>query len=261
MQDIYIKINEAKRNNEKIALCTIVSTKGSAPLHQGSKMIVWESGQIYATIGGGNLEKWVIKNAIDVIHKETAELFRHELLRQHGMCCGGTVEIFIEPIMPNKRLYIFGAGHIGKALASHASSLDFEIFLIDDRENIFDNISIIGVDHLPVNHSRLLKTLPFDKNTFIVIATHDHELDREILGECINNKYAYLGVVGSQRKVEVTRKIFLSSGITSEQELNEVDMPIGLEIGANGPNEIAISILAKLIAVKNNRMQMEVLVV
>lgn len=255
MQNIYNKISESQRNNEKIAICTIVSTKGSAPLHQGSKMIVWESGQIYATIGGGNLEKKVIENAIDVIKKGRGDLFKHQLLRQHGMCCGGTVEIFIEPVMPSDKLYIFGAGHIGKALAQHASKLDFQIFLIDERENVFNNHSINGVDHLPLNHIQILNTLPFDENTFIAIVTHDHELDREILGECINKKYAYLGVVGSQRKIEVTRKIFLSSGIISEQDLNKVDMPIGLGIGAVGPNEIAISILAKLIEVKNYARQ------
>lgn len=258
MQNIYSRVSEALQNQEKIAVCTIITTKGSAPLHHGSKMIVWESGQIYATIGGGSLEKKVIENAIEIINKGKAEIFKHQLLRQHGMCCGGTVEIFIEPIMPNKKLYIFGAGHIGKALASHASKLDFEIFLIDERVNIFDNFHMDGVDHLPLNHIQILKSLPFDENTFIAIVTHDHELDREILGECVNKQYAYLGVVGSQRKVEITKKILKSSGTTSRKNLDEVDMPIGLAIGASGPNEIAISILAKLIKVKNGIRQKKI---
>ncbi|MFQ5334796.1 MAG: XdhC family protein, partial [Flavobacteriales bacterium] len=133
MKHIYHIANEIRKRGNTFAACTIVATKGSAPLKAGAKMLVLQDASIHGTIGGGNLEKKVIENALKVIKENKPRLFHHELLRQHGMCCGGTVDIFIEPVMPNKKLYIFGAGHVGKAIARHALGLDFDIFVIDDR--------------------------------------------------------------------------------------------------------------------------------
>lgn len=214
-------------------------------------MLVLQDASIHGTIGGGNLEKKVIENALKVIRENKPQLFHHELLRQHGMCCGGTVDIFIEPVMPNKKLYIFGAGHVGKAIARHALGLDFDIFVIDDRENELKNFDLEGVDKLPVSFDEIIKKLRFDESTYIVIVTYEHETDRKILAHCIRQERAYLGMIGSKRKVEVTRKMFISGGIATADELDEVDMPMGYNIYAQGPDEIAISILAKIIEVKN----------
>jgi xanthine dehydrogenase accessory factor len=250
---IYNLIYDSQRKNIPVALCTIVSVKGSTPRKVGAKMLVFEDGSISGTIGGGNLEKKVIENALNVLIGREAKLFKHDLLHQLDMCCGGTVEIFIEPILERNRLYIFGAGHTGHKLAQYAVNLDFEIFLIDDRKEHLDGCRIPGVSKMHMNFQESLPLLPFDENVFACIMTYSHPMDREILSYCINKPFAYLGMIGSQRKVEVTKKMFAEGlGITKSQ-LDKVDMPMGLDIMAEGPDEIAISILAKLIDVKHKK--------
>ncbi len=246
------EIKNILTKNKNAASCTIVETKGSTPRKIGAKMIVYENGEIFGTIGGGNLEKIVIKNAKIQIKANKPKLFKHDLLHQHNMCCGGYVSIYIEPIVKNKRLYIFGAGHTGEALALYASKMEFDTYIIDDRKNYLDEIEIKGVSKVNVEFTKALPSLPFDENTFIAIMTYEHGFDRDILSYCIKQPFAYLGMIGSNRKIALTRKIFLDGNIASDEELNKVDMPMGLDIKADGPHEIAISILAKLIKVKND---------
>ena len=237
--------------NKKAAYCVIVQTKGSAPRKVGAKMIVFEDGTIHGSIGGGNLEKKVIENAIVQIKKNEPKLFKHDLLHQHNMCCGGSVAIYIEPMEQLNRLYIFGAGHTGKAIADLASRLNFEIFIIDDRIQYLNEINNDQVNKLHFDYKKVLPSLPFDKNTYIVIMTYDHAMDRDILAYCLKKPHAYLGMIGSKRKVSQTKKNFIEGSIATEQEMEGVDMPIGININAESPEEIAISLLAKLISVKN----------
>ncbi len=243
--------NAKDESKLKAAECIIVETKGSTPRKVGAKMRVWEDGSINGTIGGGNLEKQVIENALDRIKDGKPKLYKHDLLHQHSMCCGGTVMIYIEPIMTKNNLYIFGAGHTGAALAEYASKLDFEIYIIDDRAEYLNQIETSGVNKMEFDYKKVLPSLPFDEQTYVVIMTYEHSHDRDILSYCINQPNAYLGMIGSQRKIELTKKMFLEGKIATEKELNKVDMPMGLNIDAEGPDEIAISILAKLIEEKN----------
>jgi len=249
--NLFDKIEEIRGGDKKAALCIVVQTKGSTPRKVGAKMIVCEDGSIHGTIGGGNLEKKVIQNAIEQVKLNQPKLFKHDLLHQHNMCCGGSVEIYIEPIYKMKKLYIFGAGHTGVALASLANRLDFDVFVIDDRKEYLDEIDEKGVDKMNVDYKEALPFIPFDKNTYVVIMTYEHSYDRDILSYCIKNEVAYLGMIGSQRKIELTKKMFLEGGIANEKQIEKVDMPMGININAEGPEEIAISVLAKLIEVKN----------
>ncbi len=233
------------------AICTIVEVKGSAPRKVGAKMLVFENGVIEGTIGGGNLEKKVIQNAIKQIRSRIAKLYSHDLLSHHSMCCGGTVKIFIEPIMKTNKLYIFGAGHTGKALSEIISKLDFDTYIIDDRQEYIDEIKGKGINKLNLNYKEILPTLPFGKNTFIVIMTYEHSHDRDILSYCLKKDFAYLGMIGSKRKVSLTKKMFIEGEICTQKEIERVDMPMGIDINAEGPEEIAISIASKIIAVKN----------
>ncbi|MGE0568887.1 MAG: XdhC family protein, partial [Bacteroidia bacterium] len=181
MNCIYDKITEALRYNKNIALCTVVSTKGSTPRKIGAKMIVHTDGKIYGTIGGGELEKSVIKNALEVINGKQPKFYRHDLLHQHNMCCGGTVDIYIEPIMRKNRLYIFGAGHTGQALAKYAVDFDFEIILIDERKEYINECTLNAVNKMNLPFQKALHVLFFDETTFICIMTHSHPVDRDIL--------------------------------------------------------------------------------
>ena len=251
--NIYSEIEKVRKSGIDAALCTIIHTKGSTPRKVGAKMLVLADGTIKGTIGGGNLEKEVIKNALIQLKKNEPKLFKHDLLHQHNMCCGGTVEIFIEPLEKMKRLYIFGAGHTGQALAKYALGMDFEIFVIDDRKEYIDQLKEVPeVNKLHLNYKKVLPTLPFDEQTFVVILTYEHEIDRDILSYCIKKPHAYLGMIGSQRKIEMTKKMFLDAGIATKEQLEKVNMPIGANILAETPEEIAISILAELIEVKNS---------
>jgi xanthine dehydrogenase accessory factor len=249
--NLYTEIEKLRSSNKAAALCTIVNTKGSTPRKVGAKMIVKEDGKIVGTIGGGNLEKKVIENAVLQIKKNEPKLFKHDLLHQHNMCCGGSVEIYIEPIKKMNRLYIFGAGHTGKALAQFANQLDFDIYVIDDRKEYIDELEVEGVNKLNLDYKKVLPSLPFDKNTYVVILTYEHAHDRDILGYCMNQPHAYLGMIGSKRKVEITKKMFEEGQLASKKTLDKIDMPMGINIGAESPEEIAISILAKLIEIKN----------
>lgn len=250
MITIFEKIIEIQKENRDASLCTIVNTKGSTPRKVGAKMIVYDDKKIYGTIGGGELEKNVIEHAIEIIKTKQAKLFRHDLLHQHNMCCGGTIDIYIEPIMKKNKLYIFGAGHVGKALSYYAKDFEFEVVLIDDRKEYLDEVSE-GINKMNLPHEQALSILQFDEQTYICIVTYSHPIDREILAYCLKKPFAYLGMIGSDRKVAMTKKMFAKGLDISNEELEKVDMPMGLNINAETPDEIAISILSKLIEVKN----------
>lgn len=249
--NLFKEVEGIRERGENAAICIIVHTKGSTPRSVGAKMIVHEDGRIVGTIGGGNLEKEVIHNARIAITEKRPKLSKHDLLHQHNMCCGGSVEIYIEPIQKMKRLYIFGAGHTGHALARQAVQMDFDIYLIDDRKEYLDEINIDGVNKMMMDYQKALPALPFDDDTFVTIMTYDHAFDRDILSYCVNQPHAYLGMIGSQRKIEITKKKFIEAKVASKKALEKVDMPMGMEIDAETPEEIAVSILAKLIEVKN----------
>ncbi len=240
-----------RSKGEELALCTVVSAKGSTPRKVGAKMIVTRKGKIFSTIGGGSLEKRVIKDALEVLNEGKPKLFRHDLLHQHGMCCGGVVDIYIEPVMRKRKLYIFGAGHTGVALAAFSAGLEFETVLIDDRKEYLDECRIAEVNKMNLPFEQALNILPFDEQTYVCIMTYSHPLDREILAFCLKMPFAYLGMIGSRRKVAMTKKMFSEGLNISMDDLEKVDMPMGIDIGAEGPEEIALSILSKIISVKN----------
>lgn len=251
--NLYQKIIDIQNSSLKAAVCTIVNTKGSAPRKKGAKMIVYSNGSIYGTIGGGALEKKVIEQAQEVLKQNEAKVVVHNLVSELAMCCGGTVEIFIEPIVNKKKLYIFGAGHIGKALAKFAITLNFEVSLIDERYEAFEEEDFSSFTVFNEQHSTAIEKLVFDENCFIVILTHNHSYDREILALCSKKPYQYIGMIGSDRKIAIAKKNMISSNILNDDEVNKIDMPIGIAIEAITPQEIAISILAKLIDVRNKK--------
>ena len=146
---------------------------------------------------------------------------------------------------------MFGGGHVGKAVVKHALDLDFEITVIDSREEIFSDWPFTGYHTVTGEFPKVLPSLPYDDNTFIVIATLDHPTDNEVLAYCILKPHCYLGMIGSKKKVATMKENLVSLGIATEEELNRVDMPIGLDINAVTADEIAISIVAKLVREKN----------
>ncbi len=251
MIDVFEKITEDKNNNLDFALCIITNTKGSVPRAKGAKMLVYPNGKIFGTIGGGRVEKKIIEDALLVLQTKEPIHIHYDLLKQLDMCCGGSIDIYIEPVLKKNKLYIFGAGHTGIALANRAKDFNFDITIIDDRQDYIDEVTIEGVKKIYSDFKTILPQLLFDENTYITIMTYSHPIDRIILSYCLKQPHCYLGMIGSMRKIEVTIRLFLEEDIATEEEMEKVDMPMGIDIGAEGPEEIAISILAKLISVKN----------
>ncbi len=251
MQEIFSDIRTVIEQGLPSVLCIVTNTTGSTPRKAGSKMLVFPDGSIKGTIGGGSIEHQVIQDAITNISCGTPFSKKFHLEDDLKMHCGGTMEVYFEAIGCMPKLYIFGAGHIGKALAGYALGLGFRPFVFDPREGIFDAWNIPGIETRTGEYLQIVDSLVFDKNTYAVIVTHQHEFDQQVLFACAPLNYAYLGMIGSKRKVGEIRKNALDNNILSSDLLSKIDMPIGIPFAAETPAEIAISIVAKMIDVKN----------
>lgn len=247
VESFFFKLAQWEKSGDEAAICTIINTTGSTPRKVGAKMLVYGNGSIYSSIGGGTLEMKVISDALSVIRTKKAKIFAHALVQDHGMCCGGTVDIFIEPLVKRKKLYIFGAGHIGKALALFARDLDFMVTVFDERKDAFLNWKPEEITQITGKHRTEIKRTVFDKDTFIAVVTHKHAYDREIIALCAEKQHAYLGMIGSERKVAMAKKVFSVANSPTKSQLKGIDWPMGINIKVETPSEIAIAILAKII--------------
>lgn len=254
MKEIIEKTLEVIRGTIPAVLCLVVETKGSTPRKAGSRMLVFPDGSVNGSVGGGSVEREVIRIALEVMGKGIPEKRTFQLESDLEMHCGGYMEVFIEPVNPAPKLYVFGAGHIGRAIVRYARDFGFTVTVIDHREGIFRDTLFAGCTILNQDYFTAIGTLSFDQLTYCVIVTPKHEFDEQILGTVAHLEHAYIGMLGSERKVAVARKHFLEAGTLTEGQLDAIDMPIGIPFHAETPEEIAISILAKLIDVKNRRM-------
>ncbi|MEI7982574.1 MAG: XdhC family protein [Bacteroidota bacterium] len=252
MQGIFSKAEALKNENIHAAICIVVETHGSTPRKQGAKMIVFADGSVYGSIGGGSVEKEVAVKAMALIRSGKREKCSFQLEQDLAMHCGGEMEVYIEPINPTQKLIIFGAGHIGRALAGFAREVDFSVTVIDPRENIFIDQSFSHCNCINTDYFQAIGETVFDDSTYIVIVTPRHISDEEILARVSRKPHAYLGMIGSKQKVGLLKARFLDEKILTTEELDKVDMPIGIRFKAETPQEIAISILAKLIDVRNS---------
>jgi xanthine dehydrogenase accessory factor len=256
MSDIYQEIVRIKEEGLEAALVTIVSASGSTPREEGAKMLVKPDGTIAGTIGGGSLEAQVIEEAVAVIKQGKPKHIHFTLSDKEagevGMICGGDVELFIEPILTSPTMYIFGGGHISLPLAQMAKLLGFKIAIIDDRPDFasaerFPEAETIVAD----DFSKAFSRLKIDKTSYIVIVTRGHQHDELVLNWAVGTPAKYIGMIGSKTKVKTIFNHLLAKGV-SQEKLDSVHSPIGLEIGAQTPEEIAVSILAEIIQVKRS---------
>ncbi|MFZ4398604.1 MAG: XdhC family protein [Bacteroidales bacterium] len=253
MNNIYLEIENILKQHRPSALCIIIDSKGSTPRKAASKMIVFANAEIIGTVGGGAIERQIIEDALMVIENNKAFKKEYKLEADLNMHCGGIMEVYIEPLLQTNNLYIFGAGHVGKALARFAKDLDFNISFFDWRDIVFTTEETNDYQFIKGDYLESIEKTIFDSNTFSVIVTPSHEFDEQILSVLGKKPHAYLGMIGSRRKVEGVKKNLLHSGLYTEEEINRFDMPIGIPIAVETPNEIAVSILAKLIDVRNSK--------
>lgn len=247
--NIYEKILELQEEGTFSALATVIRTEGSTPRKAGAKMLVTLE-NTFGTVGGGEFEGRVAEKAREIIKSGKSEVLSCEIEEEYGTgICGGTVEVYIEPLLPSPKLYIFGAGHVGSIVAKMASFMDFDITVIDDREEFAnpelfpDTVNVLADDFLDTIEQQLY----FDKSTYVVIVTRGHEYDYEVLKACIPKETAYLGMMGSEQKVEKVFEKLREEG-TSDNDILRVYSPIGLKINSETPAEIAVSILGQIIA-------------
>jgi xanthine dehydrogenase accessory factor len=252
--DVFEELVRLRQQGGKAALATIVHTRGSIPSFSSSKMLVRDDGSIVGTVGGGCVEAEVWAAAREVMEDEKPRKLTFNLNADPrydvGLTCGGTLEIFVEPILAQPLCYICGAGHVGQAVSKIASLAGFATIVVDDRAQFasrerFPEASAVYADEYD-------KTFPqIDPNEFsyIVITTRGHKDDMRVLRWAVGTRARYIGLIGSQRKVLEIYKVLEKEGIPREK-LERVHAPIGLEIGALTPEEIAVSIVAEMIAVR-----------
>ena len=264
MNKIYEHINEMIKSGEKGVIVTITEAGGSVPRHVGSKMIVHENGRIFGSVGGGRIEKDVMKEAIKILSSGQLAKRSYDLTKDEGMLCGGKIEVLFEPFGRRESLIIFGAGHICKALAPLARQAGFHVTVVDNRPE-FANRDIYpesaADEVMSGQYQEILAQLSFNNQTYIVLVTHGHKHDEEILEKCIHKPFAYLGMIGSKRKTAVILKRLADQSV-DPKTISKINSPIGLNIGAETPIEIAVSILAEMIAVRHkvdvNSMSMKI---
>jgi xanthine dehydrogenase accessory factor len=254
--DIYEKIVSLRREGHSAALATIINVRGSIPSFASAKMIITDDGNIFGTIGGGCVEAEVWQTAREVLATKKPRILAFNLNKDPkydtGLVCGGSLEIFVEPIFPTSTLYIFGAGHVGWNVYRVAHVAGFDAVVADDREAYanrerFPEASEVYAEEF----DQVLAKLNPPKEAFIVIATRGHRDDMKILRWAVGTQAHYIGMVGSKRKVVTIYKTLEKEGVPQEK-LDLVHSPIGLDIGATTPEEIGVSIVAELIAVRRN---------
>jgi len=247
---IYQALSEIEKNNETGALCTIIRSKGSTPRHVTSKMLVYPDGHIMGTVGGGEVENRVIREALKAMSDKTPRLLAYNMAnpeRGDPGVCGGQVEIYVEPIVPKPVLVVVGVGHVGKAVAHLAKWLGFIVAVTDDRPEFCTPQAVPEADAFyPMPLEELSSHLNITPWTSIVLTTRGMDVDINGLPSLLNTAAAYIGVIGSKRRWATTTKRLLESGVPSTL-LDAVHSPIGLEIQAETPEEIAVSIMAEII--------------
>ena len=248
--DIYEEIRTLRMMGKSCIILTITKATGSVPRHIGAKMLVKADGSILDTVGGGAIEKRLIEEALKSLETGEPKSVDYDLDDDLGMSCGGKVSAFIEPLISAPQLIIFGAGHIGSVLIRLGKMLGFRIVVADNRPDFANQRKLPNADQIfAAPYHEILRKLNFDESTYIVIVTHQHAHDQEVLEYCVRQPFAYLGMIGSKTKVVKSFKILREQGI-DEALLTKIHSPIGLDIGAETPEEIAIAIAAELVVVR-----------
>ncbi len=251
-RDILSLAAAATRNRKRTAMVTVIECAGSTPRKPGARMLVYENGEIAGSIGGGVVEHKIIEFSQKVISQGYAEIITYKLTAELAMCCGGQMKFFVEPMMIKPNLLVMGCGHVGKALIECAAPLGFEIYAIDDLSENIQSERLPQAQHTLNSYDRSsLAELPFDEDTYVVIATREHRIDQELLEFCLQKEYAFLGCIGSERKATMQRQRLSAKGF-EQTRIEQIACPVGVDIAAQTPEEIAVSICAQMIKSRNS---------
>lgn len=260
MSSIYQALADLESQNKSGVLCTIVHSQGSTPRHVGSKMLVYGDGRTLGSVGGGELESRVVAEARQVLLDFTPRLLTYNMSapeRGDPGVCGGQVEVFLEPIHPQPLLVVLGAGHVGRAVVHLASWLGFKVAVSDDRPEFANPEALPGADlYFPVPMAELTDHLEITPWTYLILTTRGVDIDVPGLPGLLDSPAAFIGVIGSKRRWATTRQQLLEAGVPPEK-LDRVRSPVGIELNAETPEEIAVSILAEIIKLRRSQTTTE----
>ena len=253
-REVYEALAQAQRDGIPVALATIIETQGSIPRHAGSKMVVREDGTVVGTVGGGTMESWVVKEALAALDDGQARTKTYTLNSvQAGDpgICGGTARIFIEAVGTTPALVIVGGGHVGKALAELGKWSGYRVILSDDRPEYCNPEYLPGMDEYMVcKPAEIAEHIKLNRQTYVAAVTRGLPIDVHLIPALLATDIPYIGLIGSRRRWALTAKTLREEHGMTDEQLQRVRAPIGLELQAETPKEIAVSILAEIIMVR-----------
>lgn len=243
----------AQKDGEAVVLATVTQARGSVPRRAGAKMLVYEDGHISGTVGGGEMESRVINEAQESLEDGRPRVLPYSLVdprRGDPGVCGGELEVYLEPYLPPATVFIVGAGHVGQAVAELAHWLGYRVVVHDDREDLATEEAVPDADvYLPGTMDEALSQHKITRNTFVVLTTRNVMVDREVLPQLAGTPAPYVGVIGSRKRWQHTKELLAEEGL-SEEQLARFHSPIGLELNAETPEEIAVSIMSEIIMLR-----------
>ena len=252
--DVYEELLRLRKLGQKCAIATIVQVRGSIPSYESAKLLVREDGSMIGTIGGGCVEAEVWAAAREVIEKEQPRHLSFNLGQDaaydNGLICGGQLDIFVEPVLPVPGAFIFGAGHISKSISKVANLAGFATTIVDNRENFANRERFPEAAEIYAEeYEEVFAKLPVNETSYVIVVTRGHRDDMRVLGWAVSTKARYIAMIGSKRKVIGVVKELEKEGIPREA-FERAFAPMGLDIGAITPEEIAVSIVAEMIAMR-----------
>jgi xanthine dehydrogenase accessory factor len=253
MKGLFQKLADIEKREGQAALAIVVRTEGSTPRKAGAKMIVMQDGSTFGTLGGGGLEKKIIEESLEALKGGKTKLTSFTLEGDLDMMCGGEIEVYIEPINQPEKLIIFGAGHLTRALAPLMRSMGFRVTVVEDNPDLSGDDHLADIEEVkPEDMESYAEKLPPESNAYIVILTRGFSKDKAVLEHIIGKDFRYVGMVGSGKKILTIKEDLISKGIERER-LSKLHAPIGLDIGAETPEEIALSIAAEILSVRRGK--------
>ncbi len=250
MSELIERIAELKKQGRIFCIATVVDAHGATPRKAGARGLIFPDGTLEGTVGGGNIELEAIQVAQQVLQSKTPRLRQFDLqqLEVGGMVCGGSMTIFFEPVLPERLLTVFGGGHVGRAIARVATEAGWRVRVVDERSGVLDpQYFPASAELIAEKYSAFIQRQSFGPNDWLVIVTPMHQHDEQVLEAVIESPAAYIGMMGSPRKVKEVMSSLRQKGIP-EHRLQAVHAPIGLNIGTETPGEIAVSIVAEMMA-------------
>jgi xanthine dehydrogenase accessory factor len=253
-QSLLTELLQAQADGQPVVMATVIRARGSVPRQSGAKMLVYPGPRISGTIGGGEMESRIIREALECLQAGETRVVPYSLVdpeRGDPGVCGGEVEVYLEPFAPPATLFVIGCGHVGKAVAGLGKWLGYRVIVSDDREDLASPAHIPEADlYLPGAIAEVLDEARVHGNTHIALLTRNVLLDREILPLLAETEAPYIGVIGSRRRWQETRKLLLEDGMDTAT-LARFHSPIGLQLNAETPQEIAVSVLAEIMMMRH----------